>query len=92
MSTLRRVEQGVCSGYLHPRSDGSRFKLTVGDVVARQRSLELAYNPNDCAEARWGAAEGSDELATCTRLAPTGQARAMEKNRVWFATRTRPTR
>lgn len=76
----------------YPRSDGSRFKLTVGDVVARQRSLELAYNPNDCAEARWGAAEGSDELATCTRHAPTGQARAMEKNRVWFATRTRPTR
>jgi hypothetical protein len=76
----------------YPRSDGSKWKLTVKDVVARAKDLEVAYNPNDCAEVRWGAPDGSAERATCKRRAPKGQHAQMEKNRSWFATRTRPSR
>ena len=33
--------------------------LALAHVVARQRALEMAYNPNDCIKIRWGAPDGS---------------------------------
>jgi hypothetical protein len=52
----------------------------------------MAYNVNDCVEVRWGAAEGSDEAATCKRRAPKGQMAKMAEYRVWFHERRRPPR
>jgi hypothetical protein len=76
----------------YTRMDGSSFTLSLADVIDRQKALEIAYNPNDCVELRWGAPEGSDELKTCTRRAPADQHQKMEKARSWFATRKRPPR
>ena len=53
------------------RSDGSLFKITVADLLARA-TLEMAYNPNDCVEVRWGARR-PPEYATCQRHAPADQ-------------------
>jgi len=72
------------------RSDGSAWKLTLADVVARMKAMEVAYNPNDCAEIRWGAPDGSDERTTCKRRASQGQQSRMLKYRKWFAKRERP--
>jgi hypothetical protein len=76
----------------YTRSDGSRQTLSLADVVARAKALELAYNPNDCVEVRWGAPEGSIERTTCKRRAPRVQLERMETYRGWFASRTRPAR
>ena len=75
----------------YTRSDGSAQILTMSDVVARSAALEVAYNPNDCPELRWGAPEGSPELATCNRRAPADQQARMEVYRAWFHARARPT-
>ena len=48
-------------------------KKTLKDVVDRAAEFEMAYNPNDCAELRWGAQENSQEAATCKRHAPQAQ-------------------
>ena len=40
--------------FSYTRSDGSAWTLTLRDVVGREPSLEMAYNPNDCVELRWG--------------------------------------
>lgn len=74
----------------YTRSDGSAWTLTLADVVARMKALELAYNPNDCAEIRWGAPEGSEERETCKRRASKAQQSRMETYRKWFAARARP--
>ena len=74
----------------YTRSDGSAWTLSLRDVVDRAQALELAYNPNDCVEVRWGAPEGSDERATCARRAPEEQQARMQKYRGWFAKRERP--
>lgn len=76
----------------YKRSDGSLWKLSLADLVERAHALEMAYNPNDCAELRWGAQEGSEEHATCGRRAPRAQQERMRAYRTWFATRTRPPR
>lgn len=76
--------------FTYTRSDGSAMTLTLADLLARSERLEVAYNPNDCIEVRWGAAPGSDEMATCRRRAPAEQQSRMEKYRAWFATRKRP--
>jgi hypothetical protein len=76
--------------FTYVRSDGSEQRLTLADVLARAPALETAYNPNDCVEVRWGAAEGSPEMATCRRRAPDEQRARMAKYRGWFSTRTRP--
>jgi hypothetical protein len=76
----------------YARSDGSRFELTLADVLARSQALEMGYNPNDCPEVRWGAPAGSAERATCQRTAPAAQQAAMEAQRAWFKARTRPAR
>lgn len=74
------------------RTDGSSFTLTLADVVGRRSALEMAYNPNDCIETRWGATQGSPEHAPCARHAPADQRARMAEYRQWFATRTRPPR
>jgi hypothetical protein len=74
----------------YTRSDESTWELTLADVVERIEAMEVAYNPNDCVEIRWGAAEGSEERATCQRRAPTEQQTRMLNYRAWFAKRRRP--
>jgi hypothetical protein len=76
----------------YTRSDNSSFTLSLQDVVDRAADLEMAYNPNDCVELRWGAPAGSDEMSTCKRRAPWGQTAKMKQYRVWFHERRRPPR
>ncbi len=79
-------------GITYTRSDGSPWRLSLRELYARRASLEMAYNPNDCPEIRWGAEPGSTEAATCRRRAPGEQRARMEQYRLWFRTTTRPPR
>ncbi len=79
-------------GITYTRTDGSPWKLTVADLLARRANLEIAYNPNDCVEVRWGATEGTPEFATCTRHAPPEQKAKMAEMRPWFHEAKRPPR
>jgi hypothetical protein len=90
--------QGVLASELasrkitYTRSDGSPWTLSLKDVIDRAADFEMAYNPNDCVELRWGAKEGSDEASTCKRHAPAAQrARMSSDYRVWFRERHWPT-
>jgi hypothetical protein len=74
------------------RSDGSPWELTIAEAFARRTAFETGYNPNDCAEIRWGARPGTPEYATCTRRAPAEQRARMEQYRPWFHETRRPTR
>jgi hypothetical protein len=74
----------------YTRTDGSASKLSLQDVVDRQVALEMAYNPNDCVEVRWGAPEGSPEASTCRAHAPPEQTAKMAEYRAWFHNRRRP--
>jgi hypothetical protein len=74
------------------RSDGSPFKLTVADIIARKAGFELAYNPNDCVETRWAAPAGSPEASTCKRHLPDDQKAKMAEYRSWFRDTRRPAR
>jgi len=76
--------------FVYTRSDGKEQTLTLKDVVDRREYLEMAYNPNDCIEVRWGAPKGSDEWSACKRRAPGDQQAKMAKYRKWFANRQRP--
>jgi len=76
----------------YQRSDGTEQAFTLADVMQRAEALEIAYNPNDCIEIRWGAPSGSDEAATCRRHAPREQLARMAEYRVWFHERRRPAR
>ncbi len=78
--------------FSYPRSDGSPWTLSIKDVVDRASLLEMAYNPNDCVEIRWGASENSEEASTCKRFAPAAQRAKMVKYRPWFHERRRPPR
>jgi hypothetical protein len=78
--------------FQYTRSDETPWQLTLADVVARATALEVAYDPNDCVEARWGAPAGSDEAGTCKAHAPAAQAAKMEADREWFRERRRPGR
>ena len=78
--------------FSYPRSDGSAWTLALKDAVHRETDLEMAYNPNDCVEFRWGAPAGSDEASTCKRYAPSAQRAKMAKYRAWFHERRRPPR
>ncbi|HZC57548.1 MAG TPA: hypothetical protein VE396_16130 [Xanthobacteraceae bacterium] len=75
----------------YTRSDGSPWTLTLKDVVDRSGDFEMAYNPNDCVELRWGARDGSDEASTCKRHAPAAQRAKMADYRAWFRERHWPT-
>jgi len=78
--------------FTYVRSDGGEQTLTLAAMLARATALEMAYNPNDCVETRWGAAKGSAEAASCRRAAPPEQRARMERYREWFAERRRPPR
>jgi hypothetical protein len=78
--------------FTYPRTDGSTWTLALKDVVDRMPELEMAYNPNDCVELRWGAAANSNEASTCRRHAPAAQHAKMLKYRAWFHERRRPPR
>jgi hypothetical protein len=95
---LKRELQGVLASELasrkitYTRSDGSAWTLSLRDVVDRAADFEMAYNPNDCAELRWGAAENSDEASTCKRHASQAQRAKMSSDyRGWFRDRHWPT-
>jgi len=72
------------------RSDGSLQELTVGELLQRRDAFEMAYNPNDGIEIRWGAPEKSDEISTCHRKAPSNQRQTMQSVRKWFNKRLHP--
>ncbi|MGB3862610.1 MAG: hypothetical protein WA915_11025, partial [Candidatus Aminicenantaceae bacterium] len=74
----------------YTRSNGLPHTLSLADILMRTEKLEMAYNPNDCVEIRWGAAEGSEEFSSCKRRAPADQRQKMESNRKWFRDRTFP--
>jgi hypothetical protein len=74
----------------YTRSDGTPQTLTIGDLLDRREALEMAYNPNDCVEVRWGAPEGSEEISSCRRRAPASQLEKMRVLRHWFHERRRP--
>jgi hypothetical protein len=76
----------------YTRSDGSSWTLSLKDVTDRMTELEMAYNPNDCVELRWGAPANSEEASTCKRYAPQAQRAKMTKYREWFHERRRPPR
>lgn len=78
--------------FSYPRSDGSQWTLALKDVIDRSTDLEMAYNPNDCVELRWGAPTRSEEASTCKRSAPSAQRAKMTKYRAWFSERRRPPR
>ncbi len=82
----------VTRKFAYPRSDGSPWTLTLKDVADRAIDLEMAYNPNDCVELRWGAPAKSDEAATCKKYAPQAQRGKMLTYRAWFHERRRPPR
>jgi len=76
----------------YTRSDGSQWRLSLAEIIARRPALEIAYNPNDCVERRWGAVSGTPEAATCRRSAPVDQRTRMEEYRPWFRSSQRPPR
>ena len=76
----------------YTRSDGTPWRLSLADIYARRPGLEVAYNPNDCVERRWGASPDSADYATCRRQAPAAQRALMEKYRPWFRDTRRPPR
>lgn len=74
----------------YTRTNGSLQKLTIGEILKRKDAFEMAYNPNDGIEIRWGAPENSDERATCHRRAPSNQLEKMHSVRKWFNKRLHP--
>jgi hypothetical protein len=76
----------------YTRSDGSQWTLTLKDVIDRAPNFEMAYNPNDCVELRWGAPDNSEEASTCKRHAsPAQRAKMSSDYRIWFRERHWPT-
>jgi hypothetical protein len=78
--------------FSYTRSDGSAWMLALKDAVERAGDLEMAYNPNDCVELRWGAPENSQEASTCRRHASSAQRAKMTNHRSWFHERHWPAR
>jgi hypothetical protein len=74
----------------YTRTNGSLQKLTVGEILKRRDEFEMAYNPNDGIEIRWGAPENSDERATCRRHTSLYQLETMRSVRPWFHKRLHP--
>ena len=74
----------------YTRSDGTERILTIAEILKRRDAFEMAYNPNDGIEIRWGTSENSDERSTCRRHAPSHQLQTMEKVRPWFRNRLHP--
>jgi hypothetical protein len=76
----------------YTRTDGSAWRLSLRDIYQRRDALEIAYNPNDCIERRWGASDATRDLDTCRRQAPKDQRARMDAYRPWFRDLVRPPR
>jgi hypothetical protein len=87
-SELDKIVSGLSISY--KRTNGSLQKLTLYELLKRRDAFEMAYNPNDGIEIRWGAPENSEERATCKRQAPPIQAEMMRAVRTWFNRRLHP--
>ena len=74
----------------YTRTDGSVMKLSVAEILNRREAFEMAYNPNDGIEIRWGAPENSEERSSCRRHAPAYQMETMRSVRTWFSKRLHP--
>ncbi len=74
----------------YTRSDGSTQQLSLAEILDRKEAFEMAYNPNDCIEVRWGAPENSNERSTCKRQASGYQQKTMQSVRKWFTQRLHP--
>jgi len=74
----------------YTRSNGTEQILTISEILKRRDAFEMAYNPNDGAEIRWGAPENSEERSTCKRRVPASQMGKMKSVRVWFQKRLHP--
>ncbi len=85
---LDEKASGLSISYV--RTDGSEQQLTVSELLNRRDAFEMAYNPNDGIEIRWGAPVSSAEISTCRRHAPPGQTEKMRSVRSWFRKRLHP--
>jgi hypothetical protein len=72
------------------RTNGQEQNLTIQEILKRRDAFEMAYNPNDCVEVRWGAPENSEERSSCKRHVPASQLEKMRQVRVWFQKRLHP--
>ncbi|MEI6678624.1 MAG: hypothetical protein WCL21_08455 [Mariniphaga sp.] len=72
------------------RTNGSEQTLTIEEILKRREAFEMAYNPNDGIEIRWGASENSDERSTCHRHVSADQLQKMNTLRTWFRKRLHP--
>jgi hypothetical protein len=87
-SVLEKITTKLTITYT--RTDGSQQELTLAEILDRRIAFEMAYNPNDGVEIRWGAQENSAERETCKRKAPQNQQKTMQEIRKWFAQRLHP--
>ncbi len=87
-----RLLRSTRASITYTRSDGSPWRVSLGELIQRGEALEMAYNPNDCPERRWAAPEDSDEISTCSYRRDAGQGAKMRAYRIWFARRRRPAR
>ncbi|MCU0462850.1 MAG: hypothetical protein MUF36_12710, partial [Bacteroidales bacterium] len=85
LSLLERKALELLISYT--RTDGSEQKISVGDILKRKEAFEMAYNPNDAIEIRWGAPVNSGERSTCRRQASADQYQTMLSTRKWFQKR-----
>ena len=74
----------------YTRSNGKEQTLTLKEILNRREAFEMAYNPNDGIEIRWGAAEGSEERSSCKRQVSASQLQKMKETRKWFIKRLHP--
>jgi len=74
----------------YTRTNGTEQRLTIAEILKRREAFEMAYNPNDGIEIRWGAPEKSEERSTCHRHVPANQLGKMQSVRVWFKKRVHP--
>ncbi|MEO8703627.1 MAG: NlpC/P60 family protein [Kofleriaceae bacterium] len=96
-ATVKKLEAELAKGLAsrsieYVRSDGKSQTVTLQQLVDRKAGFEISYNPNDCAELRWGAVEGTPEFASCKRHAPADQRAKLNEYRTWFHDRRRPAR
>lgn len=74
----------------YTRTNGAQQTLTLQEILKRREAFEMAYNPNDGIEIRWGAPENSEERSSCRRHVPANQLEKMRSVRVWFQKRLHP--
>ncbi len=89
----RRDHELASRSFEYTGSGGVRRSITLSELVQRAPAIEIAWNPNDCPEIRWGAPAAGDEMRACERRAPAEQTQRIESTmRSWFHARARPVR